>query len=106
MGPCRRNGLPRGMKRVLVIVGLVLPALSLLLVALLLTIPVLGRRALDRSTGGGILIEDVSVGNYLGFFQDPFYLGILWRSLWMSLAVTALSLVCSYPIALFLFRTR
>jgi putative spermidine/putrescine transport system permease protein len=30
----------------------------------------------------------------------------MWRSLWMSVAVTVLSLVCSYPIALFLFRTR
>jgi putative spermidine/putrescine transport system permease protein len=94
------------MKRVLVIVGLVLPALSLMLVAFILPLLWLGRLSLDRSTGGGVLIEDVSVSNYLRFFQDPFYLGILWRSLWLSVAVTALSLVCSYPIALFLFRTR
>src|SRR5260221_3557368 len=106
MGPCRHDGLRRDMKRVLVIVGLVLPALSLMLVAFILPLLWLGRLSLDRSTGGGVLIEDVSVSNYLRFFQDPFYLGILWRSLWLSVAVTALSLVCSYPIALFLFRTR
>lgn len=94
------------MKRVLVIGGLVLPALALMLVAFILPMLWLGRLSLDRSTGGGVLIEDVSVGNYLRFFQDPFYLGIMWRSLWMSLTVTVLSLVCSYPIALFLFRTR
>jgi putative spermidine/putrescine transport system permease protein len=93
-------------KRVLVIGGLVLPALALMLVAFILPMLWLGRLSLDRSTGGGVLIEDVSVGNYLRFFQDPFYLGIMWRSLWMSLTVTVLSLVCSYPIALFLFRTR
>ena len=94
------------MKRVLVIGSLVLPAVALMLVAFILPMLWLGRLSLDRSTGGGVLIEDVSVGNYLRFFQDPFYLGIMWRSLWMSLAVTVLSLVCSYPIALFLFRTR
>ena len=94
------------MKRVLVIGGLVLPALALMLVAFILPMLWLGRLSLDRSTGGGVLIEDVTLGNYLRFFQDPFYLGIMWRSLWMSLAVTVLSLLCSYPIALFLFRTR
>jgi putative spermidine/putrescine transport system permease protein len=94
------------MKRVLVIGGLVLPALALMVVAFILPMLWLGRLSLDRSTGGGVLIEDVSVGNYLHFFQDPFYLSIMWRSLWMSVVVTMLSLVCSYPIALFLFRTR
>ena len=94
------------MKRVLVIGGLVLPALALMLVAFILPMLWLGRLSLDRSTGGGVLIEDVSVHNYLSFFQDPFYLSIMWRSLWMSVVVTVLSLFCSYPIALFLFRTR
>jgi putative spermidine/putrescine transport system permease protein len=94
------------MKRVLLIGGLILPALALMLIAFILPMLWLGRLSLDRSTGGGVLIEDVSVGNYLHFFQDPFYLSIMWRSLWMSVVVTVLSLVCSYPIALFLFRTQ
>lgn len=94
------------MKRAAVTVGLVLPALAFMAVAFILPLLWLARLSLDRSTGGGVLIEDVTAENYLRFFQDPFYLGILWRSLWMSVAVTALSLVCSYPIALFLARTR
>jgi putative spermidine/putrescine transport system permease protein len=106
MGPRRYHGVRHTMKRVLIIGGLALPALALMLVAFILPMLWLGRLSLDRSTGGGVLVEDVSVSNYLQFFQDPFYLGIMWRSLWMSVAVTLLSLVCSYPIALFLFRTR
>lgn len=94
------------MKRAAVTVGLVFPALAFMTVAFILPLLWLARLSLDRSTGGGVLIEDVTAENYLRFFQDPFYLGILWRSLWMSVAVTALSLVCSYPIALFLARTR
>ena len=66
----------------------------------------LARLSLDRAAGGGVLIEDVSVSNYLRFFTDAFYYEILWRSLWMSVAVTLATLVCSYPVAMFLFRTK
>jgi putative spermidine/putrescine transport system permease protein len=94
------------MKRLAAIVGLSLPALALMTVAFVLPLLWLARLSLDRSTGGGVLVEDVTAENYLQFFRDPFYLGILWRSLWMSAVVTGLTLLCSYPIALFLFRTR
>ena len=94
------------MKRLAAIAGLTLPALALMTVAFILPLLWLARLSLDRSTGGGVLVEDVTAENYLQFFRDPFYLGILWRSLWMSAVVTMLTLLCSYPIALFLFRTR
>jgi putative spermidine/putrescine transport system permease protein len=94
------------MKRLAAIAGLTLPALALMTVAFILPLLWLARLSLDRSTGGGVLIEDVTAENYLQFFRDPFYLGILWRSLWMSAVVTVLTLLCSYPIALFLVRTR
>jgi putative spermidine/putrescine transport system permease protein len=94
------------MKRLAAIAGLTLPALALMTVAFILPLLWLARLSLDRSTGGGVLVEDMTAENYLQFFRDPFYLGILWRSLWMSAVVTMLTLLCSYPIALFLFRTR
>ena len=94
------------MKRLAAIAGLTLPALALMTVAFILPLLWLARLSLDRSTGGGVLVEDVTAENYLQFFRDPFYLGILWRSLWMSAVVTVLTLLCSYPIALFLIRTR
>jgi putative spermidine/putrescine transport system permease protein len=94
------------MKRWLTILGLTAPALALMTVAFVLPMLWLVRLSLDRSTGGGVLVEDVTADNYVQFFGDPFYLGILLRSLWMSAAVTVLTLFCSYPIALFLFRTR
>ena len=94
------------MKRLAAIAGLTLPALALMTVAFILPLLWLARLSLDRSTGGGVLVEDVTAENYLQFFRDPFYLGILWRSLWMSAVVTVLTLLCSYPIALFLVRTR
>jgi putative spermidine/putrescine transport system permease protein len=66
----------------------------------------LARLSLDRAGGGGVLIDDVSASNYLRFLTDSFYYEILWRSLWMSVVVTLATLLCSYPIALFLFRMR
>ena len=77
------------MKRLAAIAGLTLPALALMTVAFILPLLWLARLSLDRSTGGGVLVEDVTAENYLQFFRDPFYLGILWRSLWMSAVVTA-----------------
>ena len=89
-----------------IVFALVLPATAFMTVTFILPLGWLARLSLDRAADGGVLIPDVTAENYLQFFQDPFYLAILWRSLWLSVVVTILALFCSYPIALFLFRTR
>ncbi len=94
------------MKRALVITALVGPGIVFMGVTFVLPLAWVIRLSLDRSTGGGVLITDVTLINYTNFFRDPFYLAILWRSLWMSVTVSMLALLCSYPIALFLFRTH
>ena len=93
------------MKHRLAVIALLAPASALMVVTFVLPGIWLARLSLDRVAGGGVLIEDVSADNYLRFFTDAFYHQILWRSLWMSVTVTLATLVCSYPIALFLFRT-
>lgn len=42
--------------------------------------------------------------NYARFFSDPFYLGILWRTLLLGLLVTVITLVLGYPLAYWLAR--
>jgi putative spermidine/putrescine transport system permease protein len=93
------------MKRTLVIVLLLLPASALTAIAFILPLAHLARLSLDRSSGG-VLIPDLSASNYLRFLTDEFYLGLLWRSMWMGAAVSLLALVTSYPVALFLAGTR
>jgi putative spermidine/putrescine transport system permease protein len=93
------------MRRALVIVLLLLPASALTAIAFVLPLAHLARLSLDRSSGG-VLIPDLSLSNYLRFLTDEFYLGLLWRSMWMGATVSLLALVTSYPIALFLARTR
>ena len=85
---------------------LLTPAGIVTLAAFLLPMAWLVRLSLDRAKEGGVLVRAVSAGNYVRFFTDPYYLGILWRSVWVSAAVSGLALLASYPIALFLFRSR
>ncbi len=94
------------MRRGTSIAALLSPATALMVVAFLLPMGWLARLSLDRAQDGGVLIPDVSAATYAQFFRDPFYQAILWRTLGLGVTVTLLTLVCSYPIALFLFRTR
>lgn len=93
------------MRRGPLIALLLAPAVALIVVAFVLPLAWLVRLSLDRSSGG-VLIPDLSASNYLRFLGDGFYLGLLWRSMWMGAVVSALALLASYPIALFLARTQ
>ncbi|MBI2203698.1 MAG: ABC transporter permease [Candidatus Rokubacteria bacterium] len=57
----------------------------------------------DRNTGR---LGGVTLANYGKFLGDPFYLGILWRTLKLGVASTALALVLGYPVAYYLSRAR
>jgi len=84
---------------------LLLPASAVTLVAFVLPMGWLARLSLGR-TSGGVQIDTVTGDNYLRFFTDSYYLSVLWRSVWVASSVAVLAVLASYPIALFLFRTR
>ena len=84
---------------------LLLPAALITFVAFLLPMAWLARLSLSHSVGG-VLVDGADAGNYMRFFTDRFYLGVLWRSVWLAGSVAVLSVLASYPIALFLFRSR
>ncbi len=94
------------MKRGFGIAALLSPASLLMGVAFLLPMAWLVRLSLDRAEEGGVLVPDLTAANYNQFVHDPFYRAILWRTFGLGITVTLLSLVCAYPIALFLVRTR
>lgn len=56
----------------------------------------------DRSAGA---LAGLSLENYAKFLGDPFYLGILGRTLRLGLLVTLATLVLGYPVALHLSRS-
>lgn len=47
-----------------------------------------------------------SLANYVKFLSDPFYLGILWRTVRLALTVVLTTLVLGYPVAYVLTHTH
>jgi putative spermidine/putrescine transport system permease protein len=52
------------------------------------------------------VIEPFTLYNYRKFLGDPFYLGILWTTIKLSLITTAVCVVTGCPVALYLSRAR
>ena len=78
-----------------------------LLVALLLTVP-LGLLLSYSLAPGGSTRADFSAGltleNYVDILGDAFYLGIIFKTLWLSLIITAASIAIGWPLAYFLWK--
>lgn len=84
--------------------GLLLPIAAVNAVGFLAPIAYLFRMSFNEATAGGGLREALTLASYVRFITDPHYLEVVWRSIGFSLLVTALTLVLSYPIALFIHR--
>lgn len=54
----------------------------------------------DRSSGG------ITVENYTSIITNTYYRRAMWNSIWLSLVVTAVTLVIAGVIAFFLARTE
>ncbi|CAN7256703.1 ABC transporter permease [Aminobacter sp. LjRoot7] len=88
----------------LTIVLLLVPMAVVNLAAFVLPVLRLGQISFLESRSGGVLTDVYTFKNYLDFFTDSFNFGLVINSLWISFAVTIATLVCAYPIALFLHR--
>jgi spermidine/putrescine transport system permease protein len=52
----------------------------------------------------GVVEYDFNIDNYIRVFTTPIYLTILWRSVWLAIINTILSLLLAYPFAFFIAR--
>src|SRR6266545_4930938 len=57
-------------------------------------------------TAGALMVEALTVENYVLFFTDPYYLSALYRTLRVAVMVTAMALVVAFPLAYRLARTQ
>lgn len=82
------------------------PALALLGVAFLWPLLVLARMSLNRTSESGAMLPDLSAATYAKLAEDGFTWQLSWGSLRLSAVAATAALLLSYPMALFLYRSR
>lgn len=60
--------------------------------------------SLHADTGAGQVADTRSLTNYIGILSDPFFLGSIWLTFYLSLIATAISLAIAVPTAYALAR--
>ncbi|WP_117670099.1 ABC transporter permease [Micromonospora sp. MW-13] len=86
--------------------ALLAPGLVAIGVSFLVPLAWLARMSLNRTVGSAELQSAVSPQSYVDVLTDEFVWKIAWQTLQLGVLVTVLAIAVSYPIALFLARTR
>ena len=86
--------------------ALVGPATVFVTVGLLLPLLILLRYSFNKLGPRRIMIETFSPDNYVKFFADPYYTGVLWTTLRVAALCTLVCLVMALPLAYVLARTQ
>jgi putative spermidine/putrescine transport system permease protein len=87
------------------LVQLLAPATLALVVFFVLPLVWLFRASFDRGLDSGVIESAFTLENYQEFLSDRFFQQELLRTLRLGVVITALTLVATYPIALFLARS-
>jgi putative spermidine/putrescine transport system permease protein len=85
---------------------LVGPATAFVVVTLLVPLLVLFRYSFNQLGPRRIMVETFSPENYIKFFADPYYTGVLWTTLRVAALCTLACLIMAAPLAYVLARTR
>ena len=85
---------------------LVLPAALLVLAVLGMPLLTLFRYSFNRFVPGQAMAEAFILDNYARFFQDPYFINVLWTTVQMAVVCTLLSLVLALAILRLVARRR
>jgi putative spermidine/putrescine transport system permease protein len=85
---------------------LVGPATVFVAAGLLLPLAILFRYSLNTMDARRIMHEAFSLDNYIKFFADPYYTGVLWTTLRVAALCTLVCLAMALPLAYVLARTQ
>lgn len=73
-------------------------------IGLLIVLPQLGIGYVSLREKVGVNEFTFGLGNYAAFFEEPIYRNTLLRTAWISILVTALSLIMGFPIAYYIAK--
>jgi putative spermidine/putrescine transport system permease protein len=82
------------------------PATFVVALGLLLPVLILLRYSFNRFEPRIMMVEAVTLENYVKFFTDPFYTNIFWTTLRVAFTCTVVCLVLAFPLAYVLARTE
>jgi putative spermidine/putrescine transport system permease protein len=82
------------------------PATLVVGIGLLVPIIILFRYSFNAFDPRTMMVEAVTLENYLKFFTDPYYTSIFWTTLRVALACTLVCLLLAFPLAYVLARTE
>jgi putative spermidine/putrescine transport system permease protein len=86
--------------------ALVGPATAFVAAGLLEPMAILLRYSFNRFDPRRMMIETFSLDNYVKFFADPYYTGVLWTTLRVAALCTVVCLIMGLPLAYVLARTQ
>ena len=82
------------------------PATGVVVLGVLLPVLILFRYSFNRFEPRLMMVEAVTLENYLKFFTDPFYTNILWTTVRVASICTLVCLLLAFPLAYVLARTE
>ena len=85
---------------------LVGPATVFVAAGLLAPLAILFRYSFNTMGPRRIMLETFSLSNYVKFFADPYYTGVLWTTLRVAALCTVTCLIMGLPLAYVLARTQ
>lgn len=83
---------------------LILPILLVNAISFLWPTFSLLRMSLNEPVAGGAIRETLTLQIYINVMTDSFYLELVWNSIYLCSIITIVTLILSYPIALFIHR--
>lgn len=86
--------------------GLLVPATIFVAIGLMVPIAILFRYSLNAFVPGKLMVDALTIANYVKFFTDPFYLQVLWRTVRVAVICTIFCLIFGFPLAYVLARTQ
>jgi len=85
---------------------LLVPATCMVVLGLLVPILILLRYSFNKFDPRLMMLEAVTLENYVKFFTDPFYTNVFWTTLRVALLCTLVCLVLAFPLAYVLARSE
>lgn len=87
--------------------ALLTPATVFVAIALLAPLVILFRYSLNEFVPARkMMVEALTIANYIKFFTDPYYTTILWTTVRIAVLVTAVCLMLGFPLAYVVARTQ